>query len=846
MQRHYCTGFTVFTVTLTALLGILFSTSLPAQTDGGPCDPGTLSYTVDLSGQPSGIYESPLDSRTGLCCGARFPDRCVQFFIRLDRNARGLKFDIVEGAVPPGSLFYQIDCGPVVQVGQPICLEGGKDYTLTFCKPGNNPNAYRIESIPGALIPDTVETQVNCPVEIQVSGLQPSTLVWRDVNSSAGAYSRYLNCTRGCDRVIATPDEEAERFIRYEVCGTVTADQCPLTFEVCDTVVLEVLPTPRTTERVDICEGFSYEWRGRSFTRAGFYTDTLISALGCDSLVSLDLKVNPSRRGSQTATICPGEVYELGGQGFTQAGTYEVTLTDSINCDSVITLDLQLLPGPTPAIAGPKVLCNGESATLQVTEAFNSYQWSNGGAGRSITVSLPGTYTVTVTSGNGCTTTVSYTLEAAPTLDASISGGGTITCTDEVLTLRSAVYTDPALEGVELEWTNAQGRSLGNSASLQVRQSGRYYLEVKDRTGSCRVQDSVQVDDNGDVPQFSIAKSGDLDCSLSEVTLSVDADTSSQNVGIRWTGPSIISGNPNLVVSQPGWYTMEVTNTENGCSTIDSLRVRQNVEAPAIRLTDEVQLRCDPAEVTLEATVAEGDFSYRWRTSQGDILGDVNRLSIRAAAGGWYYLDVTDAGNGCTATDSTLVIAPEAIVDAKVEVKASCSNEPGGLIEVDDLQGGKTPFTYTLNGAQETTDGVYTNLMPGTYNLAVVDGYGCRWDTTIRVEAVEIAETTELVEICDGLNYEWNGRNYTEAGIYTDTLTASTGCDSIATLDLRVNTSNVRVTQRVSICPGDTYEAGGQTFREPGVYNIVLAGSIACDSIITLELSHYTVQAPEI
>lgn len=75
----------------------------------------------------------------------------------------GINFDIVSGAAPTGALFYQINCGPQIQVGQPICLNGQGPHTLTFCKPGNNQNIYQITSIP---FPQSSPPQIakeNCP-----------------------------------------------------------------------------------------------------------------------------------------------------------------------------------------------------------------------------------------------------------------------------------------------------------------------------------------------------------------------------------------------------------------------------------------------------------------------------------------------------------------------------------------------------------------------------------------------------------------------------------------------------------------------------------------------------------
>jgi len=696
-------------------------------------------------------------------------------------------------------------------------------------------------------IPDTVRTQINCSITVSLEGLEPSSITWKDLNTSRGAYLRYLDCAQGCGKVTFSTDSTAERFIRYEVCGNISAGQCPQNYSICDTIVLEVIPTPRTTSRIDICEGFAYEWQDRLFTEEGFYTDTLASSLGCDSLVSLDLKVNPSRKGTLSATICPGEYFELGGERFNESGAYEVTLTDSINCDSIVILSLEVLPGPAPSIEGPPILCNGATATLLVPAAgsFTAFRWSNGGATSSIEVTDPGTYSVTVSAANGCATPVSYSLEGAPALDASITGTSSINCFDQMASLRSEFFPDPAAPGVKTEWRNREERLLSEAATFETTQPGWYYLEVTDASGFCSDKDSVLVRESEGLPKFTLSSSGALDCRSEEVLLTIELQSNLSNQLIRWTGPGVISGSPSLNVSEPGWYIMEVTNLDLGCTVKDSIRVTRSRQAPDIRLADKAVLRCDPAEVTLKARV-KGKVLYNWRTSDGQLEGDLNASQVKATRTGWYFVDVLNENNGCSATDSVRVLNPSLIQGVDLSVKASCSNDPEGRIKINEVYGGKTPYQFELDTGQKPTKNMFTNLNPGTYQVLLVDGFGCRWDTTVTIQTIEIDSSMEMVEICEGMTYSWNRKDYGETGVYTDTLTASTGCDSIATLDLRVNTTLNQVSREAAFCPGGTYDFQGQRFTRPGTYQIPIPGTTGCDTVITLSLSHLPVDTPEI
>src|SRR6185503_17842270 len=133
-------------ITLTLIVPLMFAMQnfLFCQTN---CGPTTPTFTVNLPGNPNGSWISPVVSRNDTCCGAQAPDACVQFVITLDPLAQGISFNIYSGAVPPGAMFYQINCGPPVAVGSPICLNGVGPHYLTFCKPGNNSNEYIITSL---------------------------------------------------------------------------------------------------------------------------------------------------------------------------------------------------------------------------------------------------------------------------------------------------------------------------------------------------------------------------------------------------------------------------------------------------------------------------------------------------------------------------------------------------------------------------------------------------------------------------------------------------------------------------------------------------------------------------
>ena len=113
----------------------------------------------------------------------------------------------------------------------------------------------------------------------------------------------------------------------------------------CDSIVnleLTVNPIPQTNLSASICQGQSYNLDGQSLTTSGTYTATLTSSLQCDSIVTLELVVNEGSQTNLIETICQGESYLFNGESLTTAGVYQAILQNEVQCDSVVNLILQV------------------------------------------------------------------------------------------------------------------------------------------------------------------------------------------------------------------------------------------------------------------------------------------------------------------------------------------------------------------------------------------------------------------------------------------------------------------------------------------------------------------------
>lgn len=207
----------IIVLVLTVILTGLF------QDSHAQCASTVPTFNVDLTGAPDSTWISPPTVRIDTCCGAVNPDNCVLFIVTLDSTANGIVMDIPTGgscgARPTGSLFYQVNCGPPVAIGTPVCLSGPGPHNITFCKPGNNANCYQITSFPEPSTSGNTVSQDGCSAQLSAYGYDEMSLQWSSVPSNP-LFESYLDCLVGCDTVTATYQTGAPAFVDYQVCGS--------------------------------------------------------------------------------------------------------------------------------------------------------------------------------------------------------------------------------------------------------------------------------------------------------------------------------------------------------------------------------------------------------------------------------------------------------------------------------------------------------------------------------------------------------------------------------------------------------------------------------------------------
>ncbi|MBI3133938.1 MAG: T9SS type A sorting domain-containing protein [Bacteroidetes bacterium] len=151
-----------------------------------------------------------------------------------------------------------------------------------------------------------------------------------------------------------------------------------------------------------------------------------------------------------------------------------------------------------------------------------------------------------------------------------------------------------------------------------------------------------------------------------------------------------------------------------------------------------------------------------------------------------------------------------------------------------------TNQTIDLCYGESLTVGSNTYTIAGSYSDLLVSAEGC--DSTVNTTLTfqpEISSSSDA-SVCYGAGMTIGGTYYTVSGSYPVIYTAVNGCDSTAYVNLTIE-NEITATQTISICYGESYTIGVNTYSVSGVYTDVITATNFCDSIVTTNL---TVQLP--
>lgn len=637
--------------------------------------------------------------------------------------------------------------------------------------------------------------------------------------TAAGTYSDTLSTVNGCDSVVVTNLNYLPEFV--------------------DTVYLT------------ICDGDSIQIDGAWQTTAGWYVDSLTSQQGCDSLIRTNLTVNPVAATSLSTSICVGDSLFVGGAWQVNPGVYMDTLTAANSCDSIVTTTVSFYPSDTTTLS--QEICFGDSLFVQ-----GGWQTTSG------------TYTDILTSAFGCDSIVHTQLTVIPPVQVFDS---VEVCFGDSLFVQGAWQTGSgdfsdtlvAASGCDsIIYTNLVVNDLiSDTTAVSICFGDSLFVQ-----GAWQTTPGIYTDSYTSVDG----------CDSLEVT-----NLTIQNLISSTSSATICSGDSLMIHGQyestAGLYTATLT-AANGCDSISNFTL--SIESHPL-YHDSLQI-CVGDSVFLQGAWQTTSGNYNdtlasalgcdsiiqtnlnvINTIQTTILGQICAGDSLFVEGAWQtvsgsYSDTLTAAAGCDSivTTNLTVLAPivgsdnaticqgdSILIDGVYQSAAGVYTEvytaANGCDSTVSITLTVNPSYYVQNtvticqgdssflqGAYQTTAGVYLDT-----NMTAL-GCDSIIETTLNVNPIVVFNNS--VSICQGDSILIHGNYQSTAGVYSDTFTAATGCDSIANITLVVNPTYFAQTT-ATICQGDSILLEGAYQMTAGVYFDTTLTVNGCDSIVETTLT---------
>jgi gliding motility-associated-like protein len=510
-------------------------------------------------------------------------------------------------------------------------------------------------------------------------------------------------------------------------------------------------------------------------------------------------------------------------------GHYQVTVTQAPGCFYTIDTVIAFYPNPTVTVTSTNASCSpGNDGTATAAPAGGNapytYTWTGSGTigpgqGTATITSLPaGTYTCSISSVNGCTTSGTTTVTQPPgapvvtitNTPASCSPGGDGTAT-ATASGTPGPYTYTWSGGTI---TGGQGTATATGLS-----AGTYTCVISSSASACPGQaTTVITQPNGPT---ATASTTNVSCfGLSDGTATV--------TGTGGSAPLTYAWNPNASTSSTatglaaGTYTC-TTSDSKGCSVKTTVTITQPpiLTLNAAGLNATCNGKCDGQLICIPAGGTPA-IAYSWNTG-------CTSASCNAVCAGTYTCTITDS-HGCTANDTALVKQPTPIVLTMFPVGTHCGKADGR--DSVFATGGTPVYTYSwAPGAGATTPG-YHNILAGTYTATVTDHNGCvvtSTNTVSNLPGVTITNVASTPVTCFGgsdgtardsasggfkpYTYLWTpapgaGQGTPSVtglpiGTYTCVVTDSAGCKNQATVTIDQPTKlTVQAGPPVTLCIG--------------------------------------------
>jgi gliding motility-associated-like protein len=721
---------------------------------------GTYSYqwsntgnTEDLSGLDAGTYTVTVTLGTCQSTGTYVIDDNTQTPV-ITPNITAAICSVNNGAIDlnvsgPAGPFTYVWSNAATDQNLNALLPG--TYTVTVSAPNgctevasiNVPNNSNTFSLAGNAAPLTNCAANNGAINLNITPAGSYTYLWsnaatdEDLNGLApGTYTVSVTESGSCTAT-------ATFFVMDQRTNPVTSQS--LTPEVCGLADGAI--------DLSVSGGalpYSFSWSNAAVTEdlnnlgAGVYTVTVTDANNCTvttsavipgNAISFALSGNATANSSCIANnggvdlnVNPVGAYTYSWSNNTvsedlvnvAAGTYTVTVSAGGNCTNTAAFNISSNV-PTPVLSNTlaDATCGAPTGSIDLTAsgapAPFGFIWSNGAVTEDLINLAAGMYTVTVTGGNGCTSTQSYTVQDdvfAPAIATSLTPA-----TSCVVNNGAVNITVTPAGAYSFVWSNAAvTEDLNNVAP------GTYTVTVS-AGGACTSTASVTVTSNTPTPVLSNTFV-ETNCGLATGSIDLTVSGSQAPYIFLWSNAAVTE---DLTGISAGMYTVTVT-AGNGCTATQSVTVNDNVITPAIGSTVTADNACGTGNGAVDLSVTPaGNYTFSW--SNGANTEDLGNLNAGA------YTVTVSAGGTCTNTAVFQVADQSTNPQVNITSTGTALNcDVTSIVLTGNISGTNNPVTlqWTLSGSPLGGNATLTATAPGQYELLVVDNVtACSATTSI-------------------------------------------------------------------------------------------------------------------
>lgn len=541
-------------------------------------------------------------------------------------------------------------------------------------------------------------------------------------------------------------------------------------------------------------------------------------------------------------------------------GDYQLNILNTTNgCENDASIELTAnFATPTAEVVSVGIIgCANNTADLTAdSDIGTTFVWVGPPpsttiySGQTVTVPQGGEYTLTVTADNGCdstTTAMVATDYNSPPLSISPNQNQE-GCLGDTLSI-SATTNAPILE-----WSTGSTDAV-LEIPLDMMGAETYTITATGNNG-CDSTLSITIATNP--TPGALASATDIDCS-GEGQLIGNSQSGSQ-ISYEWQFMgSFYADEQNTAVTQPGTYTLIVTDTQTGCQSENMVDVgfEQGIPDATIEPPAETTINCLVDEIILTGSSTTPGATIEWFDENNASLGSNNSVTI--VAGGTYTLQVTNpALPNCPVTETITISQDTDVETFTIEgAPIPCQGQSTTLSAIPNSPGAN--ITYEWTGPITGSGSSLSVDAPGNYQLIGTNpANGCTHSEsyTVTMDSPPTVSLGNNLNICDlannpytiapnpptWANYKWSNNATTPSisvnmeGNYAVTVTDQNGCTAVNEVSIS-NSDNFLTNQTANLCPGSIIEVGGTVITEGGIYQITLPGNAPeCDTILTLNV----------